>query len=92
MLKARWGLGGCPVSGTLISSHAAPQTITKIRQATQDCLEDELFSATNIHDLLVCRYIGRDAYRAHRCFIKAWEVLRQELLQQDACPPRIWKT
>jgi len=40
----------------------------------------------------VCRYIGHDAYRAHRCFINAWEVLRHEVVRQDACPPRIWKT
>jgi urease accessory protein len=92
MLKAHWGLGGCPVSGTLIATNAAPDILEDIRNATQDCVGDDLFGVTNIHGLTVCRYIGQDAYRAHRCFIKAWEVLRQDVLQQDACPPRIWKT
>jgi len=53
---------------------------------------ENLFSATLLDSLLLCRYLGDSAESARRCFTDAWHAVRPGLLGRAAQPPRIWRT
>ncbi len=91
-LVAPWGLAGQPVSGTLVCVGNAAGLTERVREATAQMNIEGLFSATQLAEVLMCRYLGRHVEEARRCFIAAWEILRPTVLQRPACAPRIWAT
>ncbi len=91
ILEAAWGLAGKPVVATLVAAPAAREDLETVRRAVPEAA-DELFSATLLDEVLVCRYLGAQAEPARLAFTRAWAVLRPGLLGRPACPPRIWRT
>jgi urease accessory protein len=90
-LQAAWGYQSYPVAATMI---ACPADI-KVREAARDamlCGSDRLLSTTLIDNVLVCRYLGHHAEQAKHGFRRIWEAVRPEVLQREACAPRIWST
>lgn len=91
LLRAPWGFGGRPVSGTFVATPADLTMLAAVRQ-TMAVEGDDLFSATLLDSVLLCRYLGDSAGSARRCFTDAWGAVRPRLLGREAQPPRIWKT
>jgi len=92
-LTAHWGMAGRTVAGCLVSTVRDSEITDRIRERVSAELEDgEIFTATMVSDLLVCRYLGRHGYRAMRLFASAWDILRPCLCSRVACAPRIWRT
>lgn len=91
LLRAPWGFGGRTVSGTLLATPADQTIIDAVREAVAVEGED-LFSATLLDSVLLCRYLGDNAESARRCFTDAWRAVRPGLLGRPAQPPRIWRT
>ncbi|MBF0509074.1 MAG: urease accessory protein UreD [Deltaproteobacteria bacterium] len=91
-MTARWGLAGYSVTGCLVCTTDDRKIIDKIRYATKPLAGNDLFAVTTVSGMAVCRYLGPDAFRATRYFIKAWETLRPAVLNLPACLPRVWQT
>ncbi|MGH8480274.1 MAG: urease accessory protein UreD [Gammaproteobacteria bacterium] len=91
LLQAPWGFGGHPISGTFLATPSYQTMLDAVRQAV--AVEgDDLFSATLLDAVLLCRYLGDSAESARRCFTDAWRAVRPGLLGRAAQPPRIWRT
>jgi urease accessory protein len=91
LLRAPWGLGGRTVSGTFLATPVAETMLAAVRAAVA-VERDDLFSATLLDSVLLCRYLGDSAESARRCFTDAWRTVRPGLLGRAAEPPRIWRT
>ena len=91
LLRAPWGFGGRTVSGTFLATPAYETMLAAVRAAVAVERED-LFSATLLESVLLCRYLGDSAESARRCFTEAWTAVRPALLGREAQPPRIWRT
>ena len=91
LLRAPWGFGGRTVSGTLLATPADEALLATVREAVT-VEHDDLFSATLLDSVLLCRYLGDSAESARRCFADAWRAVRPALLGREAQPPRIWRT
>ena len=91
MLAAGWGLRQMPVTGTLIGVGEAPDLVAKIR-ASITSTADELFSISQLHDVLVCRYLGPCTAQARRLLQQVRDLLRPALLDIPSHTPRIWNT
>jgi urease accessory protein len=91
LLSSPWGLANHPTVGTMIVTPANPELVVKIRETVQ-AAPDELFSATLMDNVAVCRYLGPQAETAKRRFIKVWEVARPYIHNKTVCIPRIWNT
>lgn len=89
-LEARWGLAGCPVSGTMVASGGTPELAQAVRQAVRQTGQQGIFAVTVVSGLLICRYLGWEAEGARKRFFRAWRVIRPALLGREICPPRIW--
>ncbi len=92
ILDAAWGLGGRPVTATLICAGGDADLTPVLREALAPPATGELLSASALDGVLVCRYLGPSAARARAAFLRAWGVLRPALWGKPACPPRIWFT
>ena len=91
LLRAPWGFGGRTVSGTFLATPADPTMLGTVREAVAVEGED-LFSATLLDSVLLCRYLGDGAESARRFFTDAWRAVRPGVLGREAQPPRIWRT
>jgi urease accessory protein len=92
VLDAPWGLGGYPVTATLVCAGGDDGDLAAVRNALGEDTADELTGATLIDDVLLVRFLGLQAERARERFIRAWEVLRPRKLGRAAQRPRIWNT
>lgn len=96
ILEAPWGLQGQPVSGILICTPATPEIIDAIRAdwspLATSAVVGELATVTALDGVLICRYLGPSARRAHRFFTLAWGLLRPVVLNRPPCPSRFWNT
>jgi len=90
-LSAPWGLGGRPLWGTLVAFPATARMLQVVRGTVYSAGSD-LFSATVLDKLLVCRFLGDTVEAARACFTCAWGVIRPIIIGRAACPPRIWQT
>jgi len=90
--REAWGLGGHSVFGTFVCTGQNTRAVDAVRAAVQFDLEKELFSVTQLREVIVCRYLGDSTERARAAFAEAWAVLRVLLLERPASPPRIWLT
>lgn len=92
VLGAPWGLAGHSVIGTLVCATNVAGALAALRHATEGLAGDGLFSATQLDDVLVCRYLGDHAQTARRCFTAAWQALRPRAFGRAAVVPRVWLT
>ncbi len=84
-------LGGQPVNGTAVFSHADSSLLGLVRERI-DAVAIKIAGATLIEDLLVVRYLGDSTEQARKLFTDIWSVLREPLMDRPASLPRIWNT
>ena len=91
LLASPLGLGGHPISGTLVavSRRITPELTRACKQVPCD---QGLAGVTRLPGLIVARYLGDRMEAAFGYFVRLWEILRPALLGCDAVPPRIWRT
>jgi len=95
LLSAPWGLANHTTVGTMVIASGDKHLLKQIREMMEPLSQttpDELFSATLINNLLVCRYLGPQAQSAKNLFLRVWRIARPHLLTINACEPRIWNT
>jgi len=94
VLDAAWGLGGQPVSGSLLCAAPAARGCVEIaRAALAERLGDSARAAVSgWDDLLVARYLGPSAEEARGVFSAIWSAIRPKVLGLPASVPRIWHT
>jgi len=90
--REAWGLGGHSVFGTFVCTGQNARAVEAVRVAVQFDLGRELFSVSQLREVIVCRYLGDSTERARAAFAEAWAVLRPLVLGRPASPPRIWLT
>jgi urease accessory protein len=91
LMEGAWGLRGCTVVGTLVCTSGDTALLEAVREQVS-VGTDALFSASQLDEVLVCRYLGDQAQEARAALVQAWRVLRPAVLGADAAPPRIWNT
>jgi len=91
ILSSAWGLANHTTVGTMMITPANQQLLESIRaQVKVD--SPQLFSATLMNGVLVCRYLGAQAANAKKVFTQVWEISRPAIQNINACVPRIWNT
>jgi urease accessory protein len=91
-LVAKWGLQGYPVTGTMVCVTRGCNVTETLQSVAAENKPDELFSASQLDEVLICRYLGGSAERARTQFTFAWQHLRRSLLGKAPVLPRIWHT
>lgn len=85
------GLRGFPVSATFVATGVTDGLLPALRQFS--CQEAKaLYGVTLLDDVLVARYLGFSTFAARYLFTEIWKQLRPEILNKEACVPRIWAT
>ena len=87
-------LGGDTVCATMIAvgKSISSALVQQLREETGALAGDGRTGVTQIKQLLVLRYLGHSSQSARHWLMRAWQLLRPELLQRDAVIPRIWNT
>lgn len=91
-LKAKWGLFGFPVIGSMICVTDKIELVDSLRKITNSPIDQEIFSVTQVDGNILCYFLGNSVERARTCFISAWKILRKEVIGHEAVEPRIWRT
>ena len=91
-LHAKWGLLGFPVIGNMICITDNKGLLDSMRNLAHTSTEQELFSITQVDDIILCYFLGNSVEKARNYFIDVWKIFRQEVIQLEAVEPRIWKT
>ena len=86
---ANWGLNGHSACGTLF---ACPATVVQLEAVQQLIGESAGRGVTLIDDMLICRALDTRADRLRDFFQHVWRIVRPDVVQRDACAPRIWAT
>jgi len=86
---ANWGLNGHSACGTLF---ACPVTAVQLEVVQQLIGESAGRGVTLINDMLICRALDNRADRLRDFFQHVWRTLRPDVVERDACAPRIWAT
>lgn len=96
-LSEPWGLMGRSVSATLVASgprlsdeHALSQLIERLRAIAAP--PKGLCAASHVSGVLVLRVLCDGASAAKSVLTRAWQIVRQALLERQAIAPRIWAT
>lgn len=94
VLTQAWGWAGYSVSGVLVcaATDVPRELVQTLREACTTLQRDGVFAATQLQDVLVCRYLGHHAQYARACLQRAWEIVRPVVLGKAAQVPRIWNT
>jgi urease accessory protein len=92
LLAAPFGLGGQPVTGTMIIAPAVAATLEPIRALAAAVELPDRAAVTVVDGAMVCRYLGASGERARGYFAAAWSIVRPLLCDRPPCPPRIWMT
>jgi urease accessory protein len=92
MLKAKWGLRGEPVVGTLFCITSRTELVDLLRENIDSLDRDNLFSVTLVDNVILCRYLGNSVEQVKQKFIKVWHLLRMALRGHESVIPRIWST
>lgn len=93
-IRAASGLRDNPVCASLYATPVAKPLLELARQlmaANQSNGEQDVV-VTLIDDLLIARYLGHSTQQARKSLQLLWQLLRPEVHQLPACPPRIWAT
>ena len=91
-LHAKWGLLGFPVIGNMVCMTNNTGLLDSLKNLANASADQELFSATQVDDIILCYFLGNSVERARNYFIKAWKIFRQGVIQLKVVEPRIWKT
>ena len=91
VLNAQWGMQGHTVTGTMMAVNANKEILNHVREHVPD-IEQGLFSATLIDDVLICRALSHQAEHVSCTFIHVWQRIREKLINVKPCKPRIWST
>lgn len=91
VLTAQWGMQNYTVSGTMMAVNVDKNLLGRIRENAAE-INNGIFSATLIEDVLVCRALSNQAEHIRHAFIHVWKELRKDLTGREACEPRIWST
>lgn len=91
ILSAPWGLANHTTVGTMIIAPANDTLLELIRTQVQ-AVSPELFSATLINGVLVCRHLAAQAQATKKIFTQVWKIARPFIQNIEACIPRIWNT
>ncbi|MCI1000424.1 urease accessory protein UreD [Ochrobactrum sp. C6C9] len=91
-VNAAYAFCAKPIVATMVyAGPAAENALQAIREAVGDTARN-LFSASRLERVIVCRYLGGRMSEAKALFRRAWEVLREMGLGKPATAPRIWAT
>ncbi len=88
-------LNGYPCFGTFICTQATPDLLDKARLAVKNIdikNGNQQIGITLIDDILIARCLGQFAEQVSTTLKLIWSALRPEVLNRDACHPRIWST
>ncbi len=86
----RFGLGGFPLSATLLAWPADDALLEQVRSLLEGLQRPA--GATRLDRLLVLRLLDDDNQRLQQNLQRAWRTLRPLLLERAPCMPRIWAT
>lgn len=75
-----------------VSTDEQQVLLEALRQTLQQHQLEPFFAMTFVQNFCIVRYLGDSANQARDGFTFLWEVLRPELIQRQACHPRIWLT
>lgn len=90
LMGAAFALAGQPTWGTMIYAGAvAEDAAEQVRVAIGD---SEVFSVSQLEEVVVCRYLGPRVADGKALFVRAWNVLRTSGQGKAAEAPRIWAT
>lgn len=96
VLNAVWGLQQQAVTATLLCtmqpSEQSQHLLESIRRQVVIDRRCELFSVSQLAEVLLCRYIGASSARAKALFTQIWSQIRLAEFAKPGCPPRIWNT
>lgn len=94
VLSDRWGLGGAPVTATLVATppDVSEDDLAALRDACAALSSEDVAATTRVEGAIVCRYLGASVERARRLFVTLWQRLRPPTLGRAAVLPRIWAT
>ena len=85
------GLRGFPVVATFIATNCKSGMLESVAKVTPQ-EKEALYGVTLMEDLLVARYLGYSTFAARALFTQIWKILRPEIINKEACLPRIWAT
>jgi len=101
-LAAAFALSGQPTAGAMVYAGALPDDAAeRVRAAIdgqgQGGFGDTgglrgMFSASQLEDVVVCRYLGPRVADGKAMFVQAWDILRKLGQGKPASAPRIWAT
>jgi urease accessory protein len=105
-LKARWGLAGASVVGTLVTTcldipvEKTREVIDRVTVRREQYLnradalpfDVPMVAVTALPELLVMRAFGQNAADVKAVFMELWQHLRRAQTGEDAVAPRIWAT
>ncbi len=89
--KAPWGLAGLPANGLMLAYPASTEILSGINAAIAKHTEG-LCSASLVDEVLVIRSLNDDMETLQQELRLFWQLLRPQLLNIEACPPRVWNT
>ena len=93
LLGGAFGTGSYTAIGTLVAT--APPTdrldvdLALVRGALR-CRDGERIGATAVRGLVVVRFLGFQAERAHALLRRAWALLRPSVVGSPPIEPRVW--
>lgn len=90
--EASYALAGYPVFGTMVYAGPLKSGLSELVRHAAGETADCLFSASQLDDVVVCRYLGPHAEQGKILFTRAWDALRTALQLKPASAPRIWAT
>lgn len=99
-LTSPHGLGGFPVVGSLalVGRSVSPDLVEKARSLwnsndsphPSSSILHASIGVTRLMSGILCRYRGNSTAEARRWFTAVWDLLRREVHDRPACPPRVW--
>jgi urease accessory protein len=98
LLGAAFALRGQPVVANLYAVPACgpvePELVERVREAVADLAQPAqgLCSVSSLQDLLVVRALGANVEVVRASLIRAWRLLRPEIVGRQPIAPRIWAT
>lgn len=93
ILTAKAGLQGYSISGTMVCGSFGEKgqaVVDRIRSMLS--ANDLLAAVTLIDGFVLVRSLAHCSEKVRRLFEQIWAVVRPELMDKEACAPRIWQT
>jgi urease accessory protein len=89
-LAARAGYQGYPVSGLMVAAGPDVRREVLARLRAVDPSAGAIGAVTTLPRVTLARCLAHSAEAAREYFFRLWSVLRPELCEREAQPPRIW--